>query len=183
MQISHEKVRVLYLVDEARAALKARDVAKALYESFITNHEIAGDFDKLTSKSADITKTLEELEFQRNAQLKQNTTIDDKVGELAQIQAKLIDLQLTASQDRVASANLSNEQNKVSASYEGLVQESSQIEKNIFTHDKLNLFAMELCPFCMNKTDVSPDIASVDQNSLMMIMKFFFIFQVNTKIS
>jgi len=142
-------------VDKARAAMKVRDVAKALYETFVDNHEIAGDYDKLTAKKVIASRTLEELESQRNTQLKQNTTVDDKVGELAQIQAKLIELQLHASQDRIASTNLANEQSKVSALHEGLEQEISQIEKIIFTHDKLDLFAMELCPFCMNKKDVA----------------------------
>lgn len=141
-------------LDEARAAMKARDAAKGLWESFTANHDIAGNFDVLNTKKAAVIKTLTELETERNSQLKQNTTVDDKVGELADIQAKLVELQLQASQDRISAANLANEQSKVSILYDGLVQEIRQIEKIIFTHDKLDLFAMELCPFCMSKKDV-----------------------------
>lgn len=141
-------------LDEARAAMKARDAAKGLWESFTANHDISGNFDVLNTKKAVIIRTLLELETERNSQLKLNTTVDDKVGELADIQAKLVELQLQASKDRISVANLANEQSKVSILHEGLIQEISQIEKIIFTHDKLDLFAMELCPFCMNKKDV-----------------------------
>lgn len=140
--------------DEARAAMKARDLAKGLFENFKDNHEISDDYEKLNSRKIEASKNLAELEEKRNSELKQNTTVDDKVGELADVQAKLIDLQLNASQDRVMLANISNEQHKVSVLHQGLVEEIAQIEKIIFTHDKLDLFAMEVCPFCMARKNV-----------------------------
>ncbi len=144
--------------DEARAAMRARDVAKGLFENFKSNHEISDDYEKLSSRKVVALKNLTELEEKRTAELKENTTVDDKVGELADVQAELIDLQLKASQDRVRLANISAEQVKVSALHQGLVEEIEQIEKIIFTHDKLDLFAMEVCPFCMAKKDVKHGI-------------------------
>jgi len=140
-------------LDEAKAAMKARDAAKNLWESFTSNHEVAGEFKTLNEQKAITSRTLIELEAERNTYLKQHTSVDDKLGELSQIQSNLVDNELLASKDRLSLANLVNEQNKVSVLYEGLVQEINQIEKIIFTHDKLDLFAMEICPFCMSKKD------------------------------
>ncbi len=134
--------------------MKARDAAKNLWESFTANHEVIGDFKTLNEQKKVTSKTLTELEAERNSYLKQHTTVDDKLGELSQIQSNLVDSELLASKDRLSLANLINEQNKVSVLYEGLVQEINQIEKIIFTHDKLDLFAMEICPFCMSRKDV-----------------------------
>jgi len=141
-------------LDAARAALKSRDVTKALWENFTANHVVDGDFDKLTERKAEVESTLKSLEIQRNSYLKENTSVDDKIGELSEVQTKLIGLELKLSEDRISIVNLQNESNKVKILHEGLVQEIAQIEKIIFTHDKLDLFSMELCPFCMNKKDV-----------------------------
>lgn len=140
--------------DAARAAMRARDVAKGLFEGFKDNHEISGDYETLSSRKVEISAILSELEEERNSELKQNTTVDNKVEELADVQARLVDLQVKASQDRVLLANISNEQQRVSSLHQGLLDEITQIEKIIFTHDKLDLFAMEVCPFCMAKKDV-----------------------------
>jgi len=143
------------ILDIAKAALKARDAAKTIYDGFIANNNGGNwDIDELNIKRANILNELTDLENQRNFELKRNTTYDDKVGELAEIQSKLVNLQLAASNDRVTISNLANEQNKISSLHEGLLREITQIEKIIFTHDKLDLFAMELCPFCMSKKDV-----------------------------
>ncbi|RZM25191.1 MAG: hypothetical protein EOO88_20175 [Pedobacter sp.] len=99
--------------DAARAAMRARDVAKGLFESFKDNHEISGDYEKLSSRKVEISAILSELEEERNSELKQNTTVDSKVEELADVQARLVDLQVKASQDRVLLANISNEQQRL----------------------------------------------------------------------
>jgi hypothetical protein len=140
-------------LDIARAALKSKDTAKALYDNFTTNHDIAGDFKVLEKRKTEAAKELESFEQQRNSYQQRNTTVDDKIGELSEIQSKLVDLEVQSSQDRISMSNLINERNKVGALYEGLVQEINQIQKIIFTHDKLDLFSMEVCPFCMNKKD------------------------------
>ncbi|MGY4537415.1 hypothetical protein ACVW0P_001834 [Mucilaginibacter sp. UYNi724] len=141
-------------IDIARAAMKNRDVAKALWENFAVNHEVSGDFEKLSSRKVEIESTLINLEVERKGQLKENTTVDDKMGELAQIKSILVDLELKLSQDRIAIGSLENEKAKIDILHRGLEDEIAQIEKIIFTHEKLDLFAMELCPFCMTKKDV-----------------------------
>jgi hypothetical protein len=80
--------------------------------------------------------------------------VDDKIGELAGIQASLVKLEVETSQQRVLLTTLQNEQLKVQQIHRELEEEIQQIQKIIFTHDKLDLFSMEVCPFCMNKKDV-----------------------------
>jgi hypothetical protein len=141
-------------IDIARAAMKNRDVAKALWENFAANHEVSADFEKLSVRKTEIESTLVNLDIERTDQLKLNTTVDDKMGELAQVQSVLVDLELKLSQDRIAIGALENEKAKIDILHKGLEDEIAQIEKIIFTHEKLDLFAMELCPFCMTKKDV-----------------------------
>ncbi|OCA77114.1 hypothetical protein BBI01_01230 [Chryseobacterium artocarpi] len=140
-------------LDLARAAMKKRDVAKALLENYKSNHEIVEDYEKLDALRLEKNTELERLEIERNDYLKVNTTVDDKIGELSNIQLQLIDLELKNSQDRILLSKLQNEKLKVTQLHEGLLQEIHQIQKIIFTHDKLDLFSMEVCPFCMNKKE------------------------------
>ncbi|MCE6988602.1 ATP-binding protein [Dyadobacter sp. CY323] len=141
-------------LDAARAALKAKDIAKGLLESFTENHEISGDSDKLSDRKDFVEKEISALETQRNELLKISTHSSDKTGELAEIQSKLVGLELKASQDRIKITNLVNEQSKIAILHDSLIQEINQIEKIIFTHEKLDLFAMEICPFCMTEKNV-----------------------------
>lgn len=141
-------------LDLARVALKKRDTAKALYESYKSNHETVDDFEKLSEQRNNSINELERLERERNTYLKENTTVDDKIGELSEIQSKLVALQVKTSQDRILKVKIDNERIKVDSLHNGLLQEIQQIRKIIFTHDKLDLFSMEICPFCMNKKDV-----------------------------
>ena len=137
-------------LDEAKAALKKRDDAKALLDNFIAHNDIDYvDNDVLGNKKQDLERLLENLESERNSYLKRNSTVDDKIGELSEIQENLLNLELEASQDRIDIVNLSSERSRVVRLHDGLLQEISQIEKIIFTHDKLDLFSMEICPFCM----------------------------------
>jgi len=145
-------------LDIAKAALKQRDTAKALYENYKANHDIYESSDKLNEIKKEVTVNLENLELERDSYLKKETTVNDKIGELSDIQAKLLSLELRNSEDRVLLSTLQNEQTKVNQLHYNLEQEIYQIQKIIFTHDKLDLFSMEVCPFCMNKKDVEEGI-------------------------
>ncbi|MCX8532166.1 AAA family ATPase [Chryseobacterium luquanense] len=141
-------------LESLKALSKARDTAKAIYESFKSTAGNLFDVTFLTQKKNSLVKNLHEHESQRNNYLKKNTTVDDKIGELANIQSALTNLEVNSSKNRVKLISLKNEQNNIEELYRKLEEEIQQIKKIIFTHDKLDLFAMEVCPFCLNKKDV-----------------------------
>ncbi len=141
-------------LDILKNATKKRDVAKALFQNYSSTHEISEDSESLIKRKSETVEQLEILEEQRATYLSKETTVDDKIGELAKIQSALINLELQTSQKRVTLSTLQNEQMKVQQLHRELEEEIQQIRKIIFTHDKLDLFSMEVCPFCMNKKDV-----------------------------
>ncbi|REA63417.1 hypothetical protein DSL64_02930 [Dyadobacter luteus] len=141
-------------MDTARAALKAKDLAKGLLEGFLENHDISEHSYVQSDRKVVIENEISGLQTQRDEFLKKSTNSDDKLGELAEIQSNLVELQLKASRDRIKIINLTNEESKIAILHEGLKQEINQIEKIIFTHEKLDLFAMEVCPFCMSEQNI-----------------------------
>jgi hypothetical protein len=141
-------------LDELKAATKKRDVAKALLINYESTHEKYEDTDSLDKRKSDTQNALEKLEQERDAYKRKETTVDDKIGELASIQSLLVNLELETSRERIFLKSLENERLKVEQVHHTLLEEINQIQKIIFTHDKLDLFSMEVCPFCMNKKDV-----------------------------
>jgi hypothetical protein len=137
-------------LDAARAALKKKDDAKSLLDNFTAHSDVDFiDSSVLENRENYLKNLIQKLEAERNSYLKENSTVDDKIGELSKIQARLVRLELDASAHRIEISNLKNERMKVDRLHEGLILEIAQIEKIIFTHDKLDLFSMEMCPFCM----------------------------------
>lgn len=140
--------------DELKNSQKIRETAKSRLSDFLLNHP------NLNTEIPDLEKLIEELNTQlmkvvdeRNLYQKQNTKVDEKTEHLALIQSELIDIDIKISEDTVKIQNYQNEVFKIEKLYSNLDQEISEIQKTIFTHEKLNLFSMEICPFCMNKKE------------------------------
>lgn len=140
--------------DELKNSQKIRETAKSRLSDFLLNHP------NLNTEIPDLEKLIEELNTQlikvvdeRNLYQKQNTKVDEKTEHLASIQSELINIDIKISEDTVKIQNYQNEVFKIEKLYNNLNQEISEIQKTIFTHEKLNLFSMEICPFCMNKKE------------------------------
>jgi hypothetical protein len=140
-------------LDKLKIATRAKDDAKSLWDYFLQRSTAQlYDTASLEEKKKEQEEQLEKLLSSRDEYLSENTTVvDNKTAELATVQTNLIDAELAASLNRSKLSSLHGETIRVQALHNGLAQEISQIEKIIFTHDKLDLFSMELCPFCMNK--------------------------------
>ena len=140
-------------LEKLKLATKKRDVAKALFQNYESTHEKPEGSDSLGQRQSEIKAAIKELEQNRQAYQIKETTVDDKIGELAGIQSFLIDLELRTSKERILLKSLENEQIKVDRVHRNLLDEIAQIQKIIFTHERLDLFSMEVCPFCMNKKE------------------------------
>lgn len=74
--------------------------------------------------------------------------VNDKMLHLADMQSELISLEIGISDNTILKHKLTIEQSKIEQILFGLNEEIEQIIKIIHTHDKLNLFSLEKCPFC-----------------------------------
>ncbi|MBL3548861.1 hypothetical protein [Chryseobacterium sp. KMC2] len=133
-------------------------MAKALFQNYESTHEKPERNDLLIQRQSDIQASILKLEQERESYQIKETTVDDKIGELAGIQSMLVDLELKTSRERIFLRSLQNEQVKVDNVHRTLLEEIQQIQKIIFTHDQLDLFSMEVCPFCMNKKEIAKGI-------------------------
>ena len=137
--------------DELKAITKKKDSALSALNDF--NEKYSGvDLDKkgIQEKIEVYNKTLEKAYSERKLYLSTNTKIDDKAEFINKIQEELIQTDLKISEQNLLNNNYQIEYNKVSKLYENQQNEIREIEKIIFTNDKLNLFAFKLCPFCMS---------------------------------
>ncbi|MBB2951181.1 ATP-binding protein [Sphingobacterium sp. JUb56] len=145
-------------LDALKAATKKRDAAKALLQNYESTQETVHNIESLKQRQVDTNASLKKLEEERDSYQMRETTVDDKIGELAGIQSMLVDLELKTSRERILLKSLENEQIKVDQVHRTLLEEIQQIQKIIFTHDRLDLFSMEVCPFCMNKKEIAKGV-------------------------
>lgn len=144
--------------DVLKAAIKARDIAKGILESFNDRYGVEiKDKNIVQLEITDLQTQITKLEQSRETYLKSNTTIDDKLGELAGLQNEIVKSELKISRVTIKIRNYEEELNKVAKLYENQVSEIGQIQKIIFTHEKLDLFSMEICPFCMTDKGNRPE--------------------------
>lgn len=138
--------------DEFKNIAKKRDLAVAKINDF--NEKFSGiDLNILNiEKNLDeYGNQLEKLYSERSLYLSSNTKVDEKAEFINQVQDQLIITDLKISETSISLNSYKIEYDKISKLYENQINEISEIEKIIFTNDKLNLFSFKVCPFCMKK--------------------------------
>lgn len=144
-------------LNELKKVEKEKEVAEEFLKSFlITNPNVTSDAEAITNEVNELILQLEKLTYERDLYQKQNTKVDKKTEHLTEIQTSIIDLELAISENTRKRNDLNSEKIKIESLLKNVKQEISQIEKIIFTHDKLNLFSLEVCPFCMS-TDIKKE--------------------------
>lgn len=76
--------------------------------------------------------------------------VNEKVSHLSTLQSNLINTELDISNNKIKIQSINTEIYNIERMYKALESEISDIKKTIFTHEQLNLFSMQVCPFCMN---------------------------------
>lgn len=139
-------------IDELKKYQKSKELSKYYFDDFIEMHpNITDNIEDLEQKIIESNEQLEKLINERDLYQKENTKVNEKTEHLAQIQSELIELEITVSEETVQIETYQSEVSKIDKLYINLKDEISEIQKTIFTHEKLNLFSMEFCPFCMSK--------------------------------
>lgn len=140
--------------DELRDSQKNKDLALAKLTDFnLINTKIDIDKDDLEKQIDNYHKEYVDLINERNLYQSQNTKVSEKTEHLSQIQQDLISKDILVSELSVEKRSNEVEVLKIEKLFDNLNHEISEIEKIIFTNDKLNLFSLQVCPFCMTKKD------------------------------
>ncbi|WP_319480997.1 AAA family ATPase [uncultured Draconibacterium sp.] len=150
--INSEEYNIKY--NEFKKAQKEKNDAKIIYDDFLeNNHVVDNELEAEEKKLEEFEEQLGKLIQSRESYQKQNTNSDEKTEQLSQIQNELIEIDLQTSEYKVKKQTYTIEVSKIEKLLAKKYDEISQIEKIIFTHDKLNLFSLEICPFCMGKVE------------------------------
>ena len=143
--------------DELKQQQRVKNLASAKLEDFqLLNGSIPETKLEVKSKIEYLDKHFNDLLKERDLYQSQNTKVDDKTNHLGEIQSEFTNLDLDVSALTVKKKNHEIEFNKIDTLYSNLENEISEIRKIIFTNDKLNLFSMEFCPFCMSEKRAKP---------------------------
>ncbi|MFA8299147.1 MAG: hypothetical protein ACEPOV_03200 [Hyphomicrobiales bacterium] len=139
------------LIEDVKNIEKEKELASYIFNEF---KNINPTIDCNSGKEEQVKSLeieLEKLISERNLYQKGNEKVDEKAAYLSKLQSKLVNVELKISEKAVKRKSVQIELSKIENLFRLLKEEILEIKKIIFTHDKLNLFSMELCPFCMSK--------------------------------
>jgi hypothetical protein len=148
--INSEEYNIIY--NAYKKAQKEKNDSKVIYDDFLEKNlsdDASSDLELINIE--ELEGQLKKLYINRESYQKQNTNSEDKIEQLSKIQNELIEIDLQSSESTVLEQTYTIEIRKIERLLSKKYDEISQIEKIIFTHEKLNLFSLEICPFCMGK--------------------------------
>lgn len=138
--------------DDLRESQKIKDLALAKLTDFNQLHDnININEENLQNLIDELHQEYLDLIKERNLYQSQNTNVSEKTEHLSKIQQELISKDILISELSVEKRSNEVEAYKIEKLFDNLNHEISEIEKIIFTNDKLNLFSLQVCPFCMTK--------------------------------
>lgn len=108
----------------------------------------------LKSKKIERKELLEQINKlinTRNDYQKKHIKIDDKFKQIEEKKSELINLEIDNAKNNLEIRSLKIEKEKIEKLLNIQINEIDSINKSIFTHEKLNLFDFEMCPFCANE--------------------------------
>ncbi|MCA0429049.1 MAG: AAA family ATPase [Bacteroidetes bacterium] len=134
---------------------KEKSVAKGLLDEYVviskqlSQNKQDYNIVYLRERRLEVESMLLKLYLARN-NFKENKTSDlASLNEITSVKAELIELELLQSGNSSKEIELLNELNKLDRLKENVILEATQIKKIIHTHEKLNLFSADSCPYCL----------------------------------
>lgn len=144
---------------EAKKTEKAKLLSKALLDEYarIVDHlrgrEEVRNVDFLKSELQEKYAQVERLQAARNA-FKRNRAVDASLQPaIENIKAEIVSLEIDRSVSNDKLLALYDEKSKLATIKETTAQEIGQIGKVIHSHDQLNLFSADTCPYCLTHVD------------------------------
>jgi hypothetical protein len=144
-------------IAEAKDAEKSKLLARSLlneYTLLADQLRGKGEVKNRSFLAAEIESHERQLEFLHNARnaFKRNRTNDASVETaISTVKNSLLDNELAMSSYKDRLVNLFDEKNQLIRVKSTTVSEIGQINKIIHSHDQLNLFSADTCPYCLSK--------------------------------
>jgi hypothetical protein len=143
----------LKMNDLNKAKLEKQEV-KYLLDEFKKNYpNLKSTLESVRIEEETLIEQMEKLVNSRNEYQKENTKVNDKFKNIEESKLELIRLEIQTSQDIISKKNLQIEKDKIDKLLLIQRNEIDSINKSIFTHEKLNLFDFEICPFCASSVE------------------------------
>jgi hypothetical protein len=130
------------------AKLKRQEAKYILDEFEKQNPKLNLSLDAVKAEKDSLLEQMDKLVSSRNEYQKDNVKVDDKFKQIEEKKSELIKLELENSQKNIKKRSYIIEKEKIEKLLHIQKNEISSINKSIFTHEKLNLFDFEMCPFC-----------------------------------
>jgi len=108
------------------------------------------DIIKIEDILSNLNSKLEELYNQRDLFLSSNKNVDKKTKLISNLQQGIIQQEIELSNLNINLRSNQIEYSKILDYFQSQTNEINEIEKIIFTNDKLNLFSFKVCPFCLS---------------------------------
>ncbi|WP_298392348.1 AAA family ATPase [Flavobacterium sp.] len=129
-----------------------RDKEQLKLENFEEKYSgIDLDLLKIDNDLNNMNSKLEELYIQRDLFMSSNKNVDKKTILISELQHEIIQQEIEISDLNIALRSNEIEYNKILDYFQSQSNEINEIEKIIFTNDKLNLFSFKVCPFCLSE--------------------------------
>jgi hypothetical protein len=131
-------------------------IAKGSVDNYISDNQFLANNDANSAKIllgiSNKTEVLNELKNKRKVLQKESiVAVDPKIKDIDVRKTKIIEGELKLSDVTLDSSMLEKEIYNVQRIYNEQADEISQLNKIIYTSEKLDLFSLEICPFCMNE--------------------------------
>lgn len=138
--------------EELKEVSNLKDKEQLKIDTF--NEKYSGvelDLSKIEDSLKELNADLEILYNQRDIFLSSNKNIDEKSSIISSLQEEIINNEILLSETSKELRSNQIEYDKIINFYNSQANEINEIEKIIFTNEKLNLFSFKLCPFCMSE--------------------------------
>lgn len=141
------------ILGEVKVATKKKNDANALLVNFLEMYpNLNEDYDEVENSIHEFQEQLNKLYKYRDTIQRESISYDEKIDNIGSLQERITYLDLKISEETVKKRNLEIEKDKIANLVKDRQDEISLIEKIVFTHDKLDLFSLETCPFCGTKS-------------------------------
>ncbi|AWG25585.1 AAA family ATPase [Flavobacterium kingsejongi] len=129
-----------------------RDKEQLKLDNF--NEKFSGielELPKIIENLEQLNSKLEARYNQRDIFISSNKKVDEKTNVISSMQEQIIQHELLLSNTNSELRSNQIEYSKILTYFQSQTNEINEVEKIIFTNEKLNLFSFKLCPFCMNE--------------------------------
>lgn len=160
MLMGHEFSEYYQLIGELNKAKIIKNTLKVREEGFV---DIANEFGfgKLNNETQSEIKNLidekqlqlQRLEIYEEELLKVDQKPSESIDKVRNFKRELIDIELKIEDILNKINRLYKEINNIKILKENTILEVTQIKKIILTHEELNLFSPDSCPYCLNKVE------------------------------